>query len=385
MSENRSGLLELLRGYSVAHKVLSAPKVDLGIADVEPFPFLAIVGQEEMKLALLLAVINPLIGGVLLVGSRGTAKTTAVRSLIDLLPTRRRSVCAEGCTEEMLEEHGMEAICPECVERVGYGDPLTIEDRVRIVELPLNARLEDVVGGINERIALEQQRVRLARGILAQADGNILYIDEVNLLDDGVADAILDAAAQGFYTVRRGASNLSYRSRFLLIGSMNPAEGQLRSQIMDRFGLRAVVRGLPEAEMRYQVYQRAVSYYLNPEKLSDQYSDMTLSMAQQIEVARQRLPQVGIGEDARLLGLGIIRDLEIDSGRAEITLFEAARAYCAADERDEVTAEDIKAVAYASTRLRQSNSLRSFFEAQEAEDRRLQSILDGNSQAAVDD
>jgi magnesium chelatase subunit I len=166
---------------------------------------------------------------------------------------------------------------------------------------------------------------------------------------------------------------------------MNPAEGQLRSQIMDRFGLRAVVRGLPDAEMRYQVYQRAVSYYLNPEKLSDQYSDMTLSMAQQIEDARQRLPQVGIGEDARRLGLGIIRDLEIDSGRAEITLFEAARAYCAADERDEVTAEDIKAVANTSTRLRQSNSLRSFFEAQEAEDRRLQSILDGNSQAAVDD
>ncbi len=112
---------------------------------------------------------------------------------------------------------------------------------------------------------------------------------------------------------------------------------------------------------------------------------MTLSMAQQIEDARQRLPKVGIGEDARRLGLGIIRDLEIDSGRAEITLFEAARAYCAADERDEVTAEDIKAVAYASTRLRQSNSLRSFFEAQDAEDRRLQSKLDGNTRATADD
>ncbi len=379
MSEIRSGLLELLQGASVARKVLSAPRPDLGIADIEPFPFLAIVGQEEMKLALVLAVINPLIGGVLLVGSRGTAKTTAVHSLIDLLPVLRRSVCPEGCTEELLEEKGIDAICSDCAERVGYGEPLTVEDRVRIVDLPLNARLDDVVGGINERIALEQQRVRLARGILGQADGNVLYIDEVSLLEDAVTDAILNAASQGFYTVRRGPMNLRYRSRFLLIGSMNPAEGKLRPQIMDRFGLRAVVRGLTDPESRYQVYNRALSYYQNPEKLAESYSDMTLSMAQQIESARERLSSVTINGEAMRLGLQVIQDLGVDSGRAEITLFEASRAYCAADERDEVTTDDIKAVAPLAMRLRQSSGLNEFFRNQEVEDLRLQTLLEEKS------
>jgi magnesium chelatase subunit I len=379
MSENRSELLELLRGHSDARKVLSAPKVDLGIADIEPFPFLAIVGQEEMKLALVLAVINPLIGGVLLVGSRGTAKTTAVHSLMDLLPVRRRSVCPEGCTEELLEEHGLEAICPECAERVGYGDPLTVEDRVRIVDLPLNSRLEDVVGGINERVALEQQRIRLVRGILGQADGNVLHIDEVNLLDKAVTDAILNAASQGFYTVRRGVLNLRYRSRFLLIGSMNPAEGQLRPQIMDRFGLRAVVRGLSETDMRFQVYQQALAYYLDPEILSAGYSEMTLAMAEQIESAKARLPAVIVGDGARQLGLEVIEELGIDSGRAEITLFEAARAYCAADERDLVTSADIRTVAPMSLRFRQNDGLTEFFRMQEAEDLKLHTILDALS------
>jgi len=385
MSEVRSGLLELLKGASVARKVLEAPKVDLGIADVEPYPFLAIVGQAEMKLALVLAVINPLIGGVLLVGSRGTAKTTAVHSLIDLLPVRRRSVCPEGCNEELLEEKGMEAICSECAERVGYGEPLTVEDRVRIVDLPLNARLEDVVGGINERVALEQQRIRLARGILGHADGNVLYIDEVNLLDDAVSDAILNAASQGFYTVRRGPMNLRYRSRFLLIGSMNPAEGELRPQIMDRFGLRVVVRGLTDAQMRYQVYQQALAYYQNPEKLAESYSDMTLSMAQQIETARDKLPSVTINDSAKQMGLDIISELGVDSGRAEITLFEAARAYCAADERDVVTHEDVGAVAPMSVRFRHSSGLSDFFRQQEEEDRKLGTLIQDITGALPDD
>ena len=152
MSEIRTGLLQLLREASGARKILDAPEVDLGIAEIEPYPFLAIVGQEEMKLALVLAVINPLIGGVLLVGARGTAKTTAVHSLIDLLPVRKRSLCPEGCTEEILDESGMDAVCVDCAERIGYGEPLTIVERVHIVDLPLNARLEDVVGGINERV-----------------------------------------------------------------------------------------------------------------------------------------------------------------------------------------------------------------------------------------
>lgn len=377
MAAPKSQLLELLK-QNPGHQILALPDIDLGLAQVEPFPFLAIIGQEEMKLALALAVINPRIGGVLLIGSRGTAKTTAVRSLVDLLPTRRRSLCANGCTEEMLEQGGMTAICKDCASRVGYGQPLTVEERVRMVELPLNARLDDVVGGINERIALEQQRVRLERGILAQADSGILYIDEVNLLDHNVTDAILDAAAQGFYTVRRGPLNLNYRSRFVLIGSMNPEEGRLRPQIMDRFGLRAVVRGLDDINLRYLAYQQAVLYSQNPEALAAAYAPYTLTLAQEIEQARQRLPAVTISETSRDLGLSLIQQLQVDSNRAEISLFEAARAHAAADERVEVTPADINAVALLALRQRQSEAINEFFQQQAAEDSKLRGIMTEN-------
>ncbi len=373
----RSQLLELLQGHSTAKQVLDLPEIDLGLAELEPFPFLGIVGQDEMKLALLLAVINPLVGGVLLIGSRGTAKTTAARSLIDLLPKVKRSLCPNGCTEEKLEEFGLDGICPDCAKKVGYGQPLTTEERVRLVELPLNARLDDVVGGINERVALEQQRVRLERGILARADGNILYIDEVNLLDSQVSDAILDAAAQGFYMVRRGPQNLRYRSQFLLIGSMNPEEGGLRPQIMDRFGLRAVVKGLTDPDQRFQVYEQSIFYRNNPEKLAAIYAEQTLALAEEVNGARERLPDVILRKDAVQLGLSIINQLRIDSSRAEITLFEAARAHAAADERLEVTPEDIQAVALLALRQRQSKGLVEFFAAQEIEDAEVEKLLNG--------
>jgi magnesium chelatase subunit I len=375
MSEPKSQLLELLK-RTPGHQILELPDVDLGLAQVEPFPFLAIIAQEEMKLALVLSVINPRIGGVLLIGSRGTAKTTAVRSLVDLLPTRRRSVCANGCTEELLAQGGMTAICKDCATRIGYGQPLTVEERVRMVELPLNARLEDVVGGINERIALEQQRVRLERGILAQADGGILYIDEVNLLEHHVTDAILDAAAQGYYGVRRGPLNLNYRARFVLIGSMNPEEGRLRPQIMDRFGLRAVVRGLTDKELRYQAYQQALWYNQNPDALAAAYAPYTLTLAQEIEQARQRLSAVTISDAARDLGLELVHQLNIDSNRAEMSLFEAARAHAAADERTEVNTADIYAVALLALRQRQSQVINEFFLQQEVEDSKLRRLLE---------
>ena len=376
MTTSPSRLLGLLKGHSIARKILSSPATDLGLAEGEPFPFLAIIGQEEMKLALLLAVINPVIGGVLLIGARGTAKTTAVRSLVDLLPLRSRSLCPNGCTEELLDEAGLDGICNECAQRIGYNEPLTIEDRVRIIELPLNAALGDVVGGINERLALEQRRLKLERGILAQADGNVLYIDEVNLLDDTVADAILDAAAQDYYTVRRGPLNLKYRSQFILIGSMNPQEGKLRPQIMDRFGLRAVVRGLTDPEMRYDAYEQAISYRQDPNGLSAHYASETLILAEEIQAARSRLSGVTITTAARNSGLGIIQKLKIESGRAEITLFESARAYAAADERLEVRREDIETVALMALRLRQSKGMAQFIQLQEQDDQQLQTFLE---------
>lgn len=374
MTGRQSKLLDILRHASAA-KITALPDADLGRAEIEPFPFLAIVGQVEMKLALTLSLINPEVGGVLLIGPRGTAKTTAVRSLTDLLPTVKHSLCVHGCTEEMIEQFGMDGVCQDCATKFGHGEPLTTVDKVRIFELPLNARLDDVVGGINERVALEQNRVRLERGILGHADRHILYIDEVNLLDDVITDAILDAAAQGHYTVRRGPLKMTYNARLMLIGSMNPEEGRLRPQLMDRFGLRAVVRGLDEPEMRYQAYERAMAYKNRPELFAASYAESTLALAEEIQQARDRLPTVTVSDAARELGLALVKKLTIDSNRAEITLFEAARAHAAADERDEVLPEDVEAVALLALRQRQSPELAKFFADQADEDKVLTAVF----------
>jgi magnesium chelatase subunit I len=200
---------------------------DAGLAELWPFPFLALVGQQEMKLGLLLALINPAVGGVLLIGPRGTGKTTAVRSLIDLMPSVSVSNCYYGCLEEDIEIGGLDAVCPNCAEKFGRNEPLSTERPVRLVELPLNATLEDLVGTVDERAALHH-RMRVRRGILSHADRNLLYIDEVNLLPDQMVDVILDAAAQGSFTVRRGPVAATYRARFTLVGTMNPEEGSGR-------------------------------------------------------------------------------------------------------------------------------------------------------------
>lgn len=374
----KSRLLEILQESSLARRILAAPERDLGLKEGEPFPFLAIIGQREMKLALLLAIVNPRIGGALLIGSRGTAKTTAVRSLIDLLPSIRRSLCPNGlgCTEAMVEEGGMTAVCRECAAKIGYNEPLTEESRMKLTELPLNARLEDVVGGIDERAAMEQHRIRLDKGILAQADNNLLYIDEVNLLDGDVIDAILDAAAQGYYTVRRGPHNLTYHSRFVLVGSMNPEEGRLRPQIMDRFGLRVIVRGLPESELRYEAYELALWHRRDADGMSAAYAAATLELAEEVQQAHNRLPEVTISDTAKEAGLALIEAAKIESNRAEITLFEAARAHAAADERLETTSEDIEAVALMALRQRQSPALDQFFQEQQREDEKLRKLVD---------
>ena len=259
MSESIQSLTDLLARASSRRFLDAVPDEDLGISDHLAFPFLALVGQQEMKLALLLTLINPNVGGVLLIGPRGTGKTTAVRSLVDLMPEVARSRCHYGCLPEDIEAWGMDAVCPDCAQKYGEGESLTYVDQVRLIELPLNSRMEDVVGGLDERAAVHN-RLRLKRGLLARADRNLLYVDEANLLGDDIVDAILDAAAQGNYTVHRGPLSATYRSRFALIGSMNPEEGQLRPQILDRFGLRVIVRGLEDREERLEAYQRSVEF-----------------------------------------------------------------------------------------------------------------------------
>lgn len=365
-------LIDIVSGRSLKESVAQE---DAGYAEITPFPFLAIVGQEEMKLALLLSIINPAMGGVLLIGPRGTGKTTAVRSLINLLPDVPRSLCFYGCLPEDIERGGMDAVCPECAKKFAMGDPIAVYDKVRLVELPLNATLEDVIGGVDERVNIKE-KWRVKRGILSQADRNILYVDEVNLLADDIVDAILDAAAQGHYTVRRGPISATYRSRFILIGSMNPEEGNLRPQIMDRFGLRVIVSGLKDPNERLEAYRRVNAYMTNPYETLRQYASDTELVQKEIQLARENLGKVVIHDDVAKLGLEIISRLKIDSLRAEITLFEAARAHAVADGRLEVTAQDLSKVAPLALRLRRSSFITDYLSRQQDETDELTKLME---------
>ncbi len=375
LESGQSSLLLRLLNRAGARAVLAAEAPDLGLADVRPYPFLAMVGQYEMRIALLLAIINPAIGGVLLIGPRGTGKTTAVRSLIDLLPDTEVSDCDEGALPEDLQHESARLLYPDCYERYHNGETISHYERVKLVELPLNARLDDVVGGINERIAA-QGRIKLERGILARADNNLLYIDEVNLLNDEIVDAILDAAAQGSYTVRRGAMVGTYRSRLVLIGSMNPEEGRLRPQILDRFGLRVNVRGLVDKSERLEVYNRVRIYRLQPNAFSRQWDEITASVRDDVLNARALLRETTLADDAVEIGLRLVEQLQIDSHRAEYTMFEAARAHAAADGRTLATIDDIRTVAPMALRQRRSEFMVNFFEQQRDEDEQIRAYID---------
>jgi magnesium chelatase subunit I len=278
---------------------------------------------------------------------------------------------------EDIETGGIDAVCPDCAKKYAEGLPLVASDRVRLIELPLNSRLEDVVGGIDDRAAVTHERLRIRRGIMAQADRNLLYIDEINLLADDIVDAILDAAAQGSYTVRRGPVSATYRARFVLIGSMNPEEGRLRPQIMDRFGLRVIVRGLDDSAGRLEAYRRVQAYLANPRGLVVTYADEMLAAAEEIQSARLRLPKVALPDKVARPAIKLVQKMGIDSLRAEITWFEAARAYVAADGRNKVTSEDMQAVAPMALRLRRSNFITEYFTNQEGEEEEMSKLLAG--------
>lgn len=353
----------------VSGKKNQEPKAqqDSGLVEQLPFPFLAMVGQVEMKYGLLLALINPAIGGVLLIGPRGTGKTTAIRGLVDLVPEIPRSLCYYGCLPEDVEAGGIDAVCPNCAKKFAMGEPLAAMDKIRLVELPLNARMEDVLGVVDDNVT-GNERLRLHRGILSHADRNLLLVDEVNLLTDDVVDAILDAAAYGSYTIKRGITTASFRARFVLIGTMNPEEGRLRPQIMDRFGLRIVVKGLTDTNQRLDAYKRVQAYLTNPHHVMLEYGDETKIAQSEVQMARDILPDVKIPSEVYNSALDLIRQLKIDSLRAEVTLFEAARAFTALDGRLEVNNEDLRTIAPMALRMRRSEFIEKYLADQSIEE-----------------
>jgi magnesium chelatase subunit I len=319
--------------------------------EILPFPFLAIVGQPELKTALVLALINPQIGGVLLIGPYGVGKTTTVRALQDVMPlVEYQEIGESGELEERRE-------------------------RMRIVELPLNARIDDVVGGVNERVALEQRRMLLEEGVLAKAHRNLLYIDEVNLLDPRLADVILDAAAQGRTLVRRGPMTRLFPSQFVLVGSMNPEEGELRPQIMDRFGLRVWVAPLSEPAERLELYRRVRDFRTDQGAFRRRYEAETERLREEVTAAREVLPYVTIAADAEQYALVVIEQLHIPSHRAEIALLEAARAHAAADYRAAASVDDVRACATLALRQRRSLPLEQYAASIAAEDSAIAAAL----------
>ncbi|MDU3214978.1 MAG: ATP-binding protein [Negativicoccus massiliensis] len=306
------------------------------------YPFTAIVGQERMKKALLLNAINPAIGGVLIKGEKGTAKSTAVRALADVLPPIDAvKDCQFRCDPE---EPGL--FCSDCMERQAAGETLaTYETRMKVVELPVNATEDRVVGTLDLEHAIAQGKKKFEPGILADANRNILYVDEINLLDDHVVDVLLDAAAMGVNTVEREGVSMSHPAKFVLIGTMNPEEGDIRPQLLDRFGLSVEVVGEHDAQQRVEVIKRRLAYEADPEKFAEEYAEEQKQLEKKIHRARVLLPTVQVPDEALAKTAELSVALDVDGHRADITMLKTAMTIAAFDGRSEVTLADLKAAA----------------------------------------
>ena len=314
-----------------------------------PFPFAAIIGQDEAKLALLLAAINPRVGGVLLSGPKGTGKTTLVRGAGQLLPALSRATCPYGCDLDGVN------ICAECAETLARGErPRTRKVPGEIVELPINAQLDDVVGAIDLRAALERSTIDFRPGLLARANRNVLYVDEINLLSDLVVDALLDAAAQGVVHVKRGQHAIDYPSRFTLIGTMNPEEGELRPQITDRIGLRVFVQSAASFGERLEIYRRNAAFGRNPRAFAEAYASETKKLRGKLAAALRRIDVVTVSPEAEAVAIEAVARLGIDSHRTEFVALESASALAAWEGRETATAADVARVLPLAARLRRS-------------------------------
>ncbi|MDE2664730.1 MAG: magnesium chelatase ATPase subunit I [Acidobacteriota bacterium] len=313
------------------------------------YPFSAIVGQEDMKLALLLTVLDSHIGGVVVMGHRGTAKSTAVRALADLLPSKVRvKDCPFNCDPNRVRD-----LCRECHQRRGKGKRLPRETfAVPVVDLPLGATEDRVCGSLDIEQALNRGAKVFQPGLLAQAHQGFLYIDEVNLLEDFLVDLLLDAAASGRNQVEREGLSVSHAARFVLVGSGNPEEGELRPQLLDRFGLFVEVRTLDDLDERIEIVRRRQGFEQDPAGFCAQAELLQEELRHKLKAALSRISRVGV-DPGLLRGMAeLCLRLEVAGHRGELTLYRASRALAAWQGREVVLPEDIRRVAVMSLRHR---------------------------------
>lgn len=298
------------------------------------FPFSAIVGQENIKKALILNAINPSIGGVLIKGDKGTGKTTAVRALADLLPSIK---VVKGCPFNCdPDDEG--SLCDACISE----DMEVEEKKMRVVELPLGSTEDRVVGSINIERALKEGTKALEPGILAEANRNILYIDEINLLDDNIVDVLLDAAAYGVNIVEREGISLSHPSKFILVGTMNPAEGELRPQLSDRIGLHIIVHSIMEIENRIEIMARREEFERNPAGFIEKFKSEQNKILENILSARKLLEKVKVSSDIMKAIALVCVNIGVDGHRADIAILKTAKTIAAYNNRDEVNYDDLE-------------------------------------------
>lgn len=297
------------------------------------YPFSAIVGQEKLKLALLLNAVDPGLGGVLIKGERGTGKSTAARALAELLPPIEVVAdCPYSC-----HPHTVEGMCESCRRRWMEGESLSSDWRsVRMVNLPLNVTVDRLVGSFVLERALREGVREFEPGILAEANRSILYVDEVNLLDDHIVDLLLDVAATGVNHVEREGITFSHPSRFIMIGTMNPEEGELRPQLEDRFGLCVEVKGERDPGRRVEIIRRRHRFRENPQLFLDEFQPAQEELRHRIERARELLPHVALSEEILHLVASISSELDVPGHRGDIALLHAARAKAALEGAGEV-------------------------------------------------
>ena len=312
------------------------------MSEITVFPFTRIVGQDDMKRALMVNVVDPGIGGVLIKGVKGTAKSTTVRSMGAVLPFR---TVVKGCPFRCQFDR-RDRYCPYCLERLGKGEVLEPEEvRMRVIDLPLSATEDRVAGTLDLEHVLKTGEKRFEPGVLAAANGNILYVDEVNLLDDHLVDLLLDSAAMGVNYVEREGVSFTHPARFVLVGTMNPEEGDLRPQLLDRFGLSLDIKGEKDVAKRAEVVKRRVRYDMDPEAYIQECRGELEEVCRRLTDARELLPKVRADDAIVDAIVSVTIHFGIDGHRADITMLKAAKANAALEGRTEVVKDDIRAVA----------------------------------------